>query len=166
MTAFDTYTDPYTTALTSVNPQGLIPYLDAQIGFTFANLEVRNYGFTGNAIDLNRLGSGFRLPTPKTEGMNQHQELCTEQIVIAKIMPIAIQVQGVADTTNLKLWYYVQKEIRRWVNCKSAGFGVTNNNKFEVTGIRDRVAVSNLPPSDPRSRWHVLSWKFELSLYR
>jgi len=155
---------PFTKALTSVDPQGLLPYMDAKIGLAFEGLEVKNYGFTGGLLDLNRLGSGYRLPTARSSGYPLRTK--TRDVVIARIFPTRSSIQGVADVSAEDFYDFVEGVIKEWVVCKSGAFNITTPQDFEISGVQDIAAVANLQAGDPRSRWHVLSWKFELSLYR
>lgn len=153
---------PFTRALTSTSPQGLLPYLDAQIGLTFEGLEVRNYGFTGKVLDLNRLAAGHRITNRRSNGIPRVE---TASLEVGRIFPIQSQVQGIADTTADDFFDLLKCEIVEWVNCKAGAFRVVNALDFNVSGVQGIGEDRTLAPNHPRSRWHVVMLNFDLSLY-
>lgn len=157
------HTSPFTPALTSANPQGLLPYLDAQIGLSFTNLEVKNYGFTGKTLDLNRWAAGHRITNRRSQGTSPRVETAT--IEVGRIFPCQSPQQGVADTTADDFFDLLKGAIVEWVNCKSCAFSVANDRDFELNGVQGIGYVSGLPPTNPNSKWHVVMITFELSLY-
>ncbi|MBW4469300.1 MAG: hypothetical protein KME45_03450 [Stenomitos rutilans HA7619-LM2] len=157
------HTSPFTPALTSVSPEGLLTYLDARIGLTFEGLEVKNYGFTGKALDLNRLAAGHRITSRKSSGYAPRVETAT--IDVGRIFPCQPPQQGIADTTADDFYDLLKGAIVEWVNCKGGPFGIANQLDFEVNGVQGIGAVPNLAAGDMRSRWHIVMLTFELSLY-
>ena len=157
------HTSPFTPALTSVDPPGLLTYLDAQIGLTFAGIEVKNYGFTGKALDLNRLAAGHRITNRKSSGYSPRVE--TASIDVGRIFPVQPPQQGITDTTADDFYDLLERAIVEWVNCKGGPFGIANQQDFEVSGVQGIGVVPNLAAGDARSKWHVVMLNFELSLY-
>lgn len=158
-----THTSPFTPALTSVDPPGLLTYLDAQIGLNFEGLEVKNYGFTGKQLDLNRRSAGHRITNRKSSGYAPRLETAT--IEVGRIFPVQTPQQGIADTTADDFFDLLKSAIVEWVNCKAGAFGIATPLEFDLSGVEGIGVVSNLPAGDPKAKWHVVMLTFELSLY-
>lgn len=157
------HTSPFTPALISVNPPGLLAYLDTQIGLKFTGLEVKNYGFTGKQLDLNRLAAGHRITSRKSSGYAPRVETAT--IEVGRIFPCQQPQIGITDTTADDFFDLLKSAIVEWVNCKAGAFKIANQNDFELSGVQGIGVVSNLAAGDPRARWHIVMLTFELSLY-